>query len=130
MTNFQRYAGAFSAAVSANLLKAIPHKDCARIARSDFSADCTKTTTAGWRLPRSFWAICRKICKLDVCKAVRRSLCGIALRQHRTITALRALSVLACKFSLKYAGIPASNLYNLPENLLTQSLNNNCAVLL
>ena len=63
-------------------------------------------------------------------------LCGVVLRQHRTITALRDLSALACKFSvilhkfsLKYVSITASNLHNLPKNLTAQYAHNLCAVL-
>ena len=37
--------------------KAIPHKDCARIAQSDFSSDCTTRTTQGCRLARTNCAI-------------------------------------------------------------------------
>ena len=36
------------------LLKAIPHKDCASDAKSDFSLDCTKSMQAYWRTPRAF----------------------------------------------------------------------------
>ena len=39
------------------IIKAIPHNYCVRIAQSDFSSDCAKTTTASWRFPRSFGAI-------------------------------------------------------------------------
>ena len=59
--------------------KAAPHKDCMRIARSDFSSDCTKATQEYSRISRSFRARLRKICKQDVCKAARRALCGVAL---------------------------------------------------
>ena len=34
-----------------------------------------------WCLARDFWAICRKICKQIACKAVRRALCSVSLRQ-------------------------------------------------
>ncbi|MCM1330207.1 MAG: hypothetical protein NC253_12305, partial [Ruminococcus sp.] len=35
-------------------IKAIPHKDCVRIAQSDFSSDCTKISQAYWRMSRNF----------------------------------------------------------------------------
>ena len=38
-------------------IKAIPHKDCTRIAQSDFSSDCTMRTTQGCRLARTNCAI-------------------------------------------------------------------------
>ena len=38
------------------ILKAAPHKDCMRIARSDFSSDCTKATQEYSRISRSFRA--------------------------------------------------------------------------
>ena len=61
------------------VFKATPHKDCMRIAQSDFSADCTKATQEYSRISRSFRAIWRKVCKQGVCKAARRALCGVAL---------------------------------------------------
>ena len=56
------------------ILKAAPHKDCMRIALSDFSSDCTKATQEYSRISRSFRARLRKICKQDVRQAVRRDL--------------------------------------------------------
>ena len=37
-------------------LKAIPHKDCASDAKSDFSLDCTKSMQAYWRMSKRFCA--------------------------------------------------------------------------
>jgi hypothetical protein len=58
------------------------------------------------------------------------------LRQHRAVTASRLcvrpaciFSVILHKSSLKYAGIPASNLYKLTKNPMAQSTHNHCAVL-
>ena len=39
-----------------SLLKAIPHKDCASDAKSDFSLDCTKSMQAYWRMSKRFCA--------------------------------------------------------------------------
>ena len=36
--------------------KAIPHKDCASDAKSDFSLDCTKSMQAYWRMSKRFCA--------------------------------------------------------------------------
>ncbi len=58
---------------------AIPHKDCARIAPADFLSDETKTAGKPLWLAENFCKIGREICKQDGYKAVRRSLCGIAL---------------------------------------------------
>ena len=38
------------------LLKAIPHKDSAADALSDFSLDCTEIPKAYWRMSRDFCA--------------------------------------------------------------------------
>ena len=38
-------------------VKAIPHRDCAADAQSDFSSDCTETTQEYCRISRSFCAI-------------------------------------------------------------------------
>ena len=37
-------------------IKAIPHKDCASDAKSDFSLDCTKSMQAYWRMSKRFCA--------------------------------------------------------------------------
>ena len=42
--------------INYELLKAIPHKDCASDAQSDFSLDCTKLMQAYWRMSKRFGA--------------------------------------------------------------------------
>gem|GEM_PF-3999714 len=79
----RRMTAEFSSACSANRLFkknglhgkrtpwAIPHKDCATDASSNFSSDETKSG-------ENFGEIGREICKQMACKVARRSLCGIA----------------------------------------------------
>jgi hypothetical protein len=55
-----------------------------------------------------------------------------AIPHNDRLTALRAaciLSFILHKSSLKYAGIPSSDLYKLTKNLTAQSTHNHCAVL-
>ena len=42
--------------INYELLKAIPHKDCASDAKSDFSLDCAKSMQAYWRMSKRFCA--------------------------------------------------------------------------
>ena len=58
---------------------AIPYKDCATDASSNFSSDKTKSGVNTWCIHEHFCEIWRKICKQMACKVARRSLCGIAL---------------------------------------------------
>ena len=61
-----------------SFLKAIPHKDCATDASSNFSSDETKSGVNTWCIHEHFCEIWREICKQMACKVARRSLCGIA----------------------------------------------------
>ena len=61
------------------LFRAIPHKDCATDASSNFSSDETKSGVNTWCIHEHFCEIWREICKQMACKVARRSLCGIAL---------------------------------------------------
>ena len=60
-----------------NGFKATSHKAFAQIAPSDFSSDCTSSTSAGWRLPRRTYERWQKICKQGAYKA--RALYGVAI---------------------------------------------------
>ncbi len=60
------------------IARATPHKDCARIVQSDFSPDEAKTAGHTLCMAEGFCEIWRKICKQGGCKAVRRSLRGVA----------------------------------------------------
>ena len=40
--------------IEAGKTKAIPHKDCVRIAPSDFSSDCIEISQAYWRYVKEF----------------------------------------------------------------------------
>ena len=51
------YDSVAAATMASNYTRAIPHKDCTRIAQSDFSSDCTTRTTQGCRLARTNCAI-------------------------------------------------------------------------
>ncbi len=51
-----------------------------RVLRSRFFAGITKMPKEYCRISRDFRKKRRKICKQDACKAVRRSLCGIAFK--------------------------------------------------
>ena len=64
------------------IYKATPHKDCAEDVQSIFSSDCTKATQEYCRISRSFCVIWRKKRKQIRYKAVRRSLCGVAIRER------------------------------------------------
>ena len=60
-------------------IKAIPHKDCATDASSNFSSDETKSGMNTGCIHEHFCERWREICKQMACKVVRRSLCGIAV---------------------------------------------------
>ena len=64
--------------------KAIPHKDSAADALSDFSSDCTEIPKAYWRMSRDFCARWRKICKQIKWRPKKRS-------QRRTLIGWRNL---------------------------------------
>ena len=89
--------------------KAIPHKDCATDASSNFSSDKTKSGVNTWCIHEHFgeiwesvsyltYADCvvrfferwREICKQMACKVARRSLCGVALYAVRKVTRFAA----------------------------------------
>ena len=59
--------------------RAIPHKDCATDASSNFSSDETKSGVNTGCIHEHFCEIWREICKQMACKVARRSLCGIAI---------------------------------------------------
>jgi len=57
----------------------MPHKDYAGIAPSDFLSDETKNAANTGCIREAFCKLWRKIRKQGAHKAVRRSLCGVAL---------------------------------------------------
>ena len=63
----------------ANTFRATPHKDCVVIAPEDFLSDEAKNVENPLWIHEAFLEIWRKIGKLASRKAVRRSLCGVAL---------------------------------------------------
>lgn len=86
-----------------NIFKAMPHKDCAHNAPPDFSADCIKISQIYCRMSRDFCVICRKICKQDACKAIRRALCGVALMYIKILPAKKgALLIYIICFALLF----------------------------
>ena len=62
------------------IIKATPHRAGGADTQSDFSSDCIEMTPLGWRPARNFCARWRKRCKQMRRQAVRRALCGVALR--------------------------------------------------
>ena len=97
---------------------AIPHKDCATDASSNFSSDETKSGVNTWCIHEHFCEIWREICKQMACKVARRSLCGIALYAVRKVIHFAA-SPLDAQVYEKSGSLSKSHRFSKKQNLKT-----------